>query len=55
MTGYGYAVGDQVKSNRLGVCAILAVHAFGAIDVQTASGKRFRISGLAVRKVTSDE
>lgn len=44
-------VGDYIKTSIYGrsvVVKVLAVHGGGAIDVATAEGQYFRISGLGV-------
>lgn len=40
-------VGMIINDPHLGRCIIIAVHAFGTIDVQAASGKYYRITGLS--------
>lgn len=41
-----YVVGGTFRTDRLGEVRIVAVHAAGTVDVVTAEGRFFRVSGL---------
>ncbi len=40
-------LGLQFHNERLGLVTIVAIHEFGTVDVVTANGKYFRITGLS--------
>ena len=40
-------VGEFIIHHRLGVCEVVADYSAGKIDVETESGKWYRIPGLA--------
>lgn len=40
-------LGLQFHSERLGLVTVVAIYEFGTVDVVTANGKYFRITGLA--------
>jgi len=41
------SVNNYISNDRLGKCKIIAVYSFGTLDVETKTGKRYRITGLS--------
>jgi hypothetical protein len=41
-------IGQKFKHDRLGVCRVMRVRAFGTIDVRASNGNWYRISGLPI-------
>ena len=40
-------VNNYIIDSRLGKCKIIAVYSFGTLDVETKTGKCYRITGLS--------
>jgi hypothetical protein len=40
-------INESIWIERFGSCVVIAVHSFGTIDIETPSGKCFRVSGLS--------
>lgn len=44
-------IGSKVRlSERLGVCAVVAIESFHTIVVRSAQGQYYRVSGLSLRR-----
>ena len=41
------SVNNYINDDRLGKCKIIAVYSFGTLDVETKTGKCYRITGLS--------
>ena len=41
------SVNNYINNDRLGKCKIIAVYSFGTLDVETKTGKCYRITGLS--------
>ena len=41
------SVNSYINDDKLGKCKIIAVYSFGTLDVETKTGKCYRITGLS--------